>query len=279
MTNYIDGSRQIYNHYKPESFGQKLKNEWTTQENEISQAAEDDPTQHLALPFGLHIPLAAGLGYGAYKLLNARKNSITNREFQRALEYEGAGDREALQAYKTISKPPSGLSRDEWGAQQVAQGNIKQETLDRLHGIGGRANDVLDIQNRMLNTDTGKVYNKVIKRMNPEELKLFSELGGKDPVTSMMVAQRSGDLRRQMATMPKGAPELKALQGQATAADQLLVRLNNAQRAGIKAPVISGALQDIGGMEGLTRVRKLESAGMLPGFKKPGFFGRLFGRR
>lgn len=242
-------------------------NEWEAQQNEISQDAGKNPLKHLQLPFGAHIPLAAGLGYGAYKLLDNRQKGVNEKAFKSALGYVGQGDSDAMNAYKRISDVPRGLGRDEWAQQLVAKGDVQQDTLNRLRGMGDEANDIISTQNRMANPTTGSMYRNFYKQMSPDELKILDELKGTGRhITAQQVAEHVGNLRN------TGAPRETI-----NAADQLLMRMNRAQQAGVKAPALMGALEDMGGLSGLQRVKDLERGGMIKNIGQRGMFSRMLG--
>lgn len=279
MTDYIQGAKDMYNFYGPKvSPSQGLKNEWETQRNQIAQDAEDNPVGHLALPFALHVPLIGAGAYGAYKLLDSRQKGMNERAFGSALKYTGAGDSEAMDAYKRVSSAPKGLGRDEWAQQLVAKGDIRQETLDRLRGLGDQANDIVGIQNRMANPVTGSMYSNFYNRMSPEELKIFDDMRASGrSITPQMVAERVGDLRRQQAALAKNAPEFANVGKQIGATDQLLLRMNRAQQAGVKPSALMGAFEDMGGVSGLKRIQDLERAGMIKTIGQRGLMSRVLG--
>lgn len=268
MRNPFEGAGQLFDRYKPDlSFPKDLRNEWTSQQNYISDNAGSNPLKHLQLPFGLHYPLAGAAGYGAYKLLAGQQNRLNERTFNDALRYVGGHDTEALDAYKRIKNTPSGLGRDEWAQQLVAKGDMNQEALNRLRGLGDEANDIIRIQNRMANPVTGSMYRNFLKPMSDVELQTLEKLRGSGRnITAQMVAEHVGNLRNSGAA----AAEIKA-------ADQLLMRMNQAQQAGIKAPALMGALEDMGGLSGLQRVKGLERAGMIKNVGQQGLLSRLFG--
>ena len=164
MNEYLEGAREMFSRNMPSiSMPKSLSNEWEVQRNQIAEDAEDNPFGHLKLPFAMHVPLAAGVGYGAYKLLNNRQRNINEREFKDALGYVGRGDTDAMGAYKKVSDVPRGLGRDEWAQQLVAKGDLKQDTLNRLRDMGDEANDILTTRNRMANPVTGSMYRNFYK--------------------------------------------------------------------------------------------------------------------
>ena len=268
MNEYINGAREMFSRNAPSiSVPNSLANEWEAQSNQIAQDAGDNPLGHMKLPFGLHIPLAAGVGYGAYKLLSNRQKGINERAFKDALGYVGQGDSDAMNAYKRVSDVPRGLGRDEWAQQLVAKGDIQQNTLNRLRDMGDEANDILATRNRMANPVTGSMYRNFYKRMSPQELGILEELRGTGRhITAQQVAAHVGNLRN-----------TGAAQETIQAADQLLMRMNRAQQAGIKAPALMGALEDMGGISGLQRVKDLERAGQLGSLGQRGLFARMLG--
>jgi hypothetical protein len=265
--NPFEGAGQLWDRYKPDvSVPKDWKNEWISRQNEISQEAGDNPLKHLQLPFGLHYPLYAGLGYGAYKLMRNRQNALNNRTFERNMQYVGGMDTDALDAYKRIKNTPAGLGRTEWAQQLVGRGDISQNTLDRLNMIGDEANDIISVQNRMANPTTGSIYRNFYKQLGDDELSMLDRLRGKNrSITAEQVANQIGEMRRSGAA----AKEIAA-------ADSILARMNRAKAAGVSPPVLFGALEDMGGVSGLNQVKGLERAGMI-NVGKQGLFTRLLG--
>jgi hypothetical protein len=265
--NPFEGAGQLWDRYKPDvSVPKDWKNEWISRQNEISQEAGDNPLKHLQLPFGLHYPLYAGLGYGAYKLMRNRQNALNNRTFERNMQYVGGMDTDALDAYKRIKNTPAGLGRTEWAQQLVGRGDISQNTLDRLNMIGDEANDIISVQNRMANPTTGSIYRNFYKQLGDDELSMLDRLRGKNrSITAEQVANQIGEMRRSGAA----AKEIAA-------ADSILARMNRAKAAGVSPSVLFGALEDMGGISGLNQVKGLERAGMI-NVGKQGLFTRLLG--
>ena len=265
--NPFEGAGQLWDRYKPDvSVPKDWKNEWTAQQNEISQNAEDNPLKHLQLPFGLHYPLYAGLGYGAYKLMRNRQNALNDRTFERNMQYVAGADTDAMDAYKRIKKTPAGLGRTEWAQQLVGRGDIAQNTLDRLNMIGDEANDIISVQNRMMNPTTGSMYRNFYKQLGDDELSMLERLRGKErAITAEQVATQIGDMRRSGAA----AQEIAS-------ADKILARMNRAKAAGVSPSVLFGALEDMGGVAGLNQVKNLERAGMINAGKQ-GLWTRLLG--
>jgi hypothetical protein len=268
MNEYLDGAREMFSRNMPSiSMPKGLANEWEAQRNQIAEDAGDNPFGHMKLPFSMHVPLLGAAGYGAYKILGNRQKSLNEKTFREALGYVGQGDSDAMGAYKRISDVPRGLGRDEWAQQLVAKGDIQQNTLNRLRDMGDEANDILATQNRMANPVTGSMYRNFYKPMSPQELEVFDKLRGSGRnITAQMVAEHVGNLRNTGA-----APDA------VKAADQLLMRMNRAQQAGIKPAALMGALEDMGGLSGLQRIKDLERSGMIKSMGQRGMLSRLLG--